>query len=77
GATVLRCDGIADFRDKYRQATGMSGVRVLYIETDLTGPNPPASAYWDVPVPEVSELESTRAAREQYDDELATQRHYL
>ncbi|MDO5629893.1 MAG: 3D-(3,5/4)-trihydroxycyclohexane-1,2-dione acylhydrolase (decyclizing), partial [Mobilicoccus sp.] len=26
GATVLRCDGIADFRDKYQQATGMSGV---------------------------------------------------
>lgn len=77
GATLLRCDGIADFREKYAQAAANDRTTVLYIETDLTGPNPPASAWWDVPVSEVSELESTRTAREEYLTEKAPQRHYL
>ena len=40
---------------------------MIHIETDLYGPNPPGSSWWDVPVSEVSRLESTQQARLWYD----------
>lgn len=77
GADVLRCEGIAEFRQNYVRARASDRLTVLYIETDLTGPNPPASAWWDVPVSEVADLESTRGAYAEYAREKAGQRHYL
>ena len=50
---------------------------VLYIETDIAGPNPPGHAWWDVPVSEVSELESTQKAYEEYVAAKADQRPYV
>jgi 3D-(3,5/4)-trihydroxycyclohexane-1,2-dione acylhydrolase (decyclizing) len=50
---------------------------VLYIETDLLGPNPPGSAWWDVPVSQVSALESTRQAYAEHVESLKAQRAYL
>ncbi len=77
GAEVLRCDGIADFRSKYAAAAASDRTTVLYIETDLEGPGPPDSAWWDVPVAEVSALASTRAAYEEHVRSKAAQRHHL
>lgn len=77
GATVLRCDGIAEFEANYCTAAATDGATVLYIETDLYGPNPPGTAWWDVPVAQVSELDSTRDAQREYQHEKAAQRHYL
>ncbi|MDO5697310.1 MAG: 3D-(3,5/4)-trihydroxycyclohexane-1,2-dione acylhydrolase (decyclizing) [Dermatophilus congolensis] len=77
GAEVLRCDGIAEFRENYAKAAASDRTTVLYIETDLTGPNPPGTAWWDVPVSQVSELPSTRTAFEEYQAGRAGQRHYL
>ena len=62
GADVLRCGSIAEFRDNYGRAAASDRTTVLYIETDLMGPNPPGSAWWDVPVSQVSALESTQQA---------------
>ena len=50
---------------------------MLYIETNLYGPNPPGSAWWDVPVSQTSTLESTQRAFAEYADEKQAQRHYL
>lgn len=50
---------------------------MIHIETDLYGPNPPGSSWWDVPVSEVSRLESTRQACLWYEGKKADQRHYL
>jgi 3D-(3,5/4)-trihydroxycyclohexane-1,2-dione acylhydrolase (decyclizing) len=77
GATVLRCNGIDDFRSNYAKAAELDGPTVLYIETDLYGPNPPGTAWWDVPVAEVSDLESTQVARAEYDAERSGQRYHL
>ena len=62
GADVLRCNGMAEFRENYAKAAASDRTTVLYIETNLYGPNPPGSAWWDVPVSQVSELESTQQA---------------
>ena len=77
GAEVLRCDGMAQFRQNYGKAVASERTTVLYIETDLYGPNPPGCAWWDVPVSQVSELDSTRTAYEEYREAKRGQRHYL
>ncbi|QQS02491.1 MAG: 3D-(3,5/4)-trihydroxycyclohexane-1,2-dione acylhydrolase (decyclizing) [Austwickia sp.] len=80
GAQVLRCDGMAAFRENYAKAAAGgpdSGPVLLYIETDLYGPNPPGCAWWDVPVAQVSEVDTTQRAYTEYAAEKAAQRHYL
>jgi 3D-(3,5/4)-trihydroxycyclohexane-1,2-dione acylhydrolase (decyclizing) len=68
---------IAEFRDAYRKAAASERSTVIVIETDLLGPNPPASGWWDVPVSQVSDLASTQAAYADYVKAKAPQRHYL
>lgn len=77
GADVLRCNGIAEFRENYAAAVASNRTTVLYIETDLTGPNPPGTAWWDVPVAEVSILASTRQAYAEHLAAKQAQRYYL
>lgn len=77
GAEVMGCNGITEFRENYATAVDADHAVVLYIETDLTGPNPPSSAWWDVPIAEVSGLDSTAAAREGYLTAKRAQRTYL
>jgi 3D-(3,5/4)-trihydroxycyclohexane-1,2-dione acylhydrolase (decyclizing) len=77
GVDVLDCDGIEQFRENYLKAAASTRPTALYIKTNLYGPHPPGSAWWDVPVAQASELESTRIAFQEYVDEKAPQRHYL
>ena len=77
GADVLKCNGMAEFRANYEKAVASDRLTVLYIETNLYGPNPPGTAWWDVPVCQVSELESTQKAYGEYLEEKKGQRHYL
>jgi 3D-(3,5/4)-trihydroxycyclohexane-1,2-dione acylhydrolase (decyclizing) len=66
-----------DFRAAYRRAAASDRATAIVVNTDLYGPNPPGIGWWDVPVGEVSTLESTRRARAAYESESAAQRHYL
>jgi 3D-(3,5/4)-trihydroxycyclohexane-1,2-dione acylhydrolase (decyclizing) len=77
GAEVIKANGVAEFREAIGKAKANSRVTVVHVETDPQGPNPPGSAWWEVPVSEVSELDSTRAARATYDARKRDQRHYL
>lgn len=77
GLDVLRPKTIPEFKEAYKQAAASDKATMIYIETDLYGPNPPASAYWDVAVAEVSRIESTAEAYEEYQRNLEPQRHYL
>lgn len=77
GADVLRCGSIAEFRENYARAVAADHTTVLHIETDLEGPNPPGSAWWDVPVSEVSALASTQQAYAEHLESRKDQRPYL
>lgn len=77
GLKVLRVSTIAEFRDAYVQAEQMDRAVMIHIETDLMGPNPPGSSWWDVPISGVSRVESTQQAREWYERMQEPQRHYL
>ncbi|MDR1512250.1 MAG: 3D-(3,5/4)-trihydroxycyclohexane-1,2-dione acylhydrolase (decyclizing), partial [Propionibacteriaceae bacterium] len=60
GIKVVKAAGIAEFREVFQAALDGDEATVVYIETNLEGPNPPATAWWDVPVSQVSELPSTQ-----------------
>ena len=68
---------IEEFRAAYEQAHASDRATMIHIETDLYGPNPPGSSWWDVVVSETSRLESTQQARAQYEQDRRPQRHYL
>lgn len=78
GIAVERVSTIEQFRAAYERAHAAEEATLIHIETDLYGPNPPSSSWWDVVVAEESRLESTQKARAEYvayRDEH--QRHYL
>jgi 3D-(3,5/4)-trihydroxycyclohexane-1,2-dione acylhydrolase (decyclizing) len=77
GARVLRASTVDDFRAAMVQAKAARETTVVHVETDLYGPNPPGSGWWDVPVSEVSELDTTRKACDDYAAAKRGQRHYL
>ncbi|WP_026459663.1 3D-(3,5/4)-trihydroxycyclohexane-1,2-dione acylhydrolase (decyclizing) [Schaalia suimastitidis] len=77
GIDVIEVHTIAEFKAAYRQAEASPRATMIHIETDLCGPNPPSSSWWDVPVSEVSRLESTQRAYQEHVVNRAPQRHYL
>ncbi|WP_027943705.1 3D-(3,5/4)-trihydroxycyclohexane-1,2-dione acylhydrolase (decyclizing) [Amycolatopsis taiwanensis] len=77
GATVLRAATVEDFRAAIGQAKENTTTTVVHVETDMLGPNPPGSAWWDVPVSQVSDLDSTRKAYDDYAAAKRKQQHYL
>ncbi|WP_410608364.1 3D-(3,5/4)-trihydroxycyclohexane-1,2-dione acylhydrolase (decyclizing) [Amycolatopsis sp. lyj-109] len=77
GANVLKASTVDEFRTAMTRAKAARETTVVHVETDLYGPNPPGSGWWDVPVSEVSELDTTRKAREDYAAAKRGQRHYL
>jgi 3D-(3,5/4)-trihydroxycyclohexane-1,2-dione acylhydrolase (decyclizing) len=78
GVRVLRAKGIDDFRSALEEARRHEGGPVLvHIETDPLVPAPGSESWWDVPVAEVSRLDSTQQARKTYDAHKANQRLFL
>ena len=77
GAHVIRVATIEEFREALRTARAAEGLTAIHIETDPHAPAPPSNNWWDVPVSEVSELDSTRQARKSYENSKARQRPYL
>jgi 3D-(3,5/4)-trihydroxycyclohexane-1,2-dione acylhydrolase (decyclizing) len=77
GVDVLVATTIDEFRAAYRTAAASDRATLIHIETDPLGPNPPSSAWWDVPVAEVSTLPGTRRARQEYERARAAQRTHL
>jgi 3D-(3,5/4)-trihydroxycyclohexane-1,2-dione acylhydrolase (decyclizing) len=77
GADVLAVAGIDEFRAAVLEAKASTRTTVIHVETDPLVPAPDSPAWWDVPVSEVSVLESTQQARLAYDDHKIRQRPYL
>ncbi|GIF20645.1 3D-(3,5/4)-trihydroxycyclohexane-1,2-dione acylhydrolase (decyclizing) [Actinoplanes tereljensis] len=77
GANVIRCRTIADLRDGLKKAREAERLTVVHIETDPLSPVPSSESWWDVPVPEISDLSTTQAARGVYDTAKRGQRIYL
>ena len=77
GAEVIRTTNIADFRAALARSRASGRTTVVEIQTDPLAPVPSPESWWDVPVSEVAELESTQTARETYEAQKSGQRHHL
>jgi 3D-(3,5/4)-trihydroxycyclohexane-1,2-dione acylhydrolase (decyclizing) len=74
GADVIRVTGIAEFRKALDVARAATGTTVIHIDTDPIAPVPSSESWWDVPVSQVSDLDSTQQAFKTYQQHKATQR---
>jgi 3D-(3,5/4)-trihydroxycyclohexane-1,2-dione acylhydrolase (decyclizing) len=77
GADVLRAGDLSEFEKAVAQAQAADVTTVIHVETDPLIPAPESPAWWDVPVAEVSALDSTRSARTTYEVNKAAQRNHL
>ena len=77
GVRVLRARTTDEFASALREAKAATTSVVVHVETDPLVPAPDSRSWWDVPVAEVSHLESTQRARKTYNDAKSTQRRFL
>jgi 3D-(3,5/4)-trihydroxycyclohexane-1,2-dione acylhydrolase (decyclizing) len=77
GARVIRCRGIEELRAGLEEAKQEDRTTVLYVEVDRYAGVPDYESWWDVPVAEVSDVESVRDAREAYEDARARERPHV
>ncbi len=77
GAHVIAARDLASFRQALEEAKTQPRTTVITIETDREQRVPGYESWWDVPVAEVSEIESVRRARASYEQAKKNERHYL
>jgi 3D-(3,5/4)-trihydroxycyclohexane-1,2-dione acylhydrolase (decyclizing) len=78
GARVLRTSTIDELRSALETARAWEGGPVVvHVAVDRYEGVPSYESWWDVPVAEISDDDSVRAAREAYERNRRSQRHYV
>jgi len=78
GVRVLRASTVDDLRAKLQEAKASDGGPVVvHVETDPLVNAPGSESWWDVPVSEVADLDSTVQARKTYEAHKSDQRLFL
>ncbi|MCL8024536.1 3D-(3,5/4)-trihydroxycyclohexane-1,2-dione acylhydrolase (decyclizing) [Nocardioides bruguierae] len=79
GATVLEVSSPDEFAKAVREAKEMpaDGPVVIHVQTDPLVYAPDSESWWDVPVSQTSELESTKDAYQRYLEHQAKQRQFV
>jgi 3D-(3,5/4)-trihydroxycyclohexane-1,2-dione acylhydrolase (decyclizing) len=74
GLEVIKTTTAGELAEAVKAAKAADSSVVIYVETDPLVGAPDSESWWDVPVSEVSTLESTQAARSTYEEHKAAQR---
>ena len=74
GADVIKVSTAAEFTDAVKVAKAADRITVIHVETDPRVYAPDSHSWWDVPVSQVSALESTRQAYQRYTEWKKVQR---
>ena len=78
GARVLRAGTVEDLRAALEEARAETQTTVIVVPTDREAVGVPSyESWWDVPVAEVSDTASVRAAREAYELARTAERRFL
>ncbi len=77
GAAALRVRTLDDLRQALKTARATPRTTVTVIEVDSNVRVPGYESWWDVPIAEVSELESVRAARRRYETGVKRERNFF
>ncbi len=77
GASAVRVRTLDELRESLVGTRATPRTTVTVIEVDRNVRVPGYESWWDVPIAEVSETESVRAARRAYETNVKRERHYL
>lgn len=77
GAHAIKASTVAELRNALETAKGSDRTTVIVVETDTSAKVPGYESWWDVAVAEVSEMESVRQMRANYEEARKKERHYL
>jgi 3D-(3,5/4)-trihydroxycyclohexane-1,2-dione acylhydrolase (decyclizing) len=77
GAHVIRTRTVGEVKVALAEAKEVDRTVVIYVPTDRYEGVPNYESFWDVPVAEVSEMESVQAARKEYAEGRQSERRYL
>jgi 3D-(3,5/4)-trihydroxycyclohexane-1,2-dione acylhydrolase (decyclizing) len=77
GVDVIEIESRAELEKAIGVAKAAAGPVLIHVRTDPLIGAPDSESWWDVPVSEVSTLESTTAARTEYEEFKASQRAYV
>ena len=77
GADVLRVRTVEELRAALLKAKAAEHTTVVHVEVDPLIDTPSSEAWWDVPVAEVSTVDTTSIARASYEQAKHAQRSYL
>jgi 3D-(3,5/4)-trihydroxycyclohexane-1,2-dione acylhydrolase (decyclizing) len=77
GAHVIECRTYEDMVAALAAAKTIERTVVIYVQNDRYVGVPGYESWWDVPVAEVSEMDSVNAAREEWEEKRAMERYFL
>jgi 3D-(3,5/4)-trihydroxycyclohexane-1,2-dione acylhydrolase (decyclizing) len=77
GCHTIRCHTYDDYVAALAEAKSADKTTVIVIENDRMQSVPGYESWWDVPVPEVSEMHTVQAAREEYEEQRARERYFF
>jgi 3D-(3,5/4)-trihydroxycyclohexane-1,2-dione acylhydrolase (decyclizing) len=77
GAHAIKAATLDELKNALNEARAMDRTTVIVVETDVTVSVPGYDSWWDVAVPEVSEMESVREARIRYEEARKRERHFV
>ena len=77
GAHVIECADYDEVVTALQTAKDIDKTTVIYVENDRYMGVPGYETWWDVPVAEVSDLDSVQAAREEWEEMRAKERYFL
>ena len=77
GAHAIKATTLDELKKALEEARAADRTTVIVVETDPTQAVPGYESWWDVAVAEVSELESVRKARAEYEDARKRERYFI
>ncbi|MGI9048595.1 MAG: 3D-(3,5/4)-trihydroxycyclohexane-1,2-dione acylhydrolase (decyclizing) [Rubrobacteraceae bacterium] len=77
GAQVIRTRNVAELTDALAKAKEVDRTTVIYVPVDRYEGVPDYESFWDVPVAEVSEMDTVVAARQEYAANKQAERRHL
>jgi 3D-(3,5/4)-trihydroxycyclohexane-1,2-dione acylhydrolase (decyclizing) len=77
GAHVVRAHDLAQLKSALRDAQLQTKTTVIVVETDPLKGVPGYESWWDVPIAQVSEIDSVRRARKAYEQARTKEQYFL
>ena len=77
GAHVIRAKSVGELKSALSEAKDVDRTVVIHIAVDRYENVPDYESFWDVPVAEVSGMETVRKAYEEYAENRRAERRYL